>query len=190
MLALAPVVAGLLLGWLTGGRLRTIAAVRFRCGWVLLLAAAAGGCYVHWGAARRAMDVIHVPLLALSYLALAAWGAVNLAYVPARMARSLAVGVTGAVLNAVVIAVNGRMPVSVSVLGAPAEEFGRLTEKHEPMTPGTSLPWLGDVMPMAGGRLMVSLGDILLVFGCAALVFAMMHRPNGARHRRQEQEYE
>ncbi|MFD9123282.1 DUF5317 family protein [Kitasatospora sp. NPDC059571] len=186
MLALAPVVAGLLLGWLTGGQLRAIAAARFRRGWVLLLGAAAGGCHSHWDAARHATERIHVPLLALSYLALAAWGVLNLAHVPPHMSRSVAMVGTGAMLNAAVITVNGRMPVATSVLGQPARDFAQLSDKHEQMTPSTGLPWLGDVMPMAGGHLMVSLGDILLVFGCVMLLSAMMRRPSAARHRREK----
>ncbi|HEV2951450.1 MAG TPA: DUF5317 domain-containing protein, partial [Actinomycetota bacterium] len=85
----------------------------------------------------------------------------------------------GLVLNITVIAVNGGMPVSASALetaGARAEDLlGADTAKHHLMGPGDSLRPLADVIgipPPIGA--VISIGDVLLYSGVAALVVAVM----------------
>ncbi|MGH2819927.1 MAG: DUF5317 domain-containing protein [Actinomycetota bacterium] len=77
----------------------------------------------------------------------------------------------GLALNALVIALNGGMPVSdraVQVSGAPTVEGDRL--KHERLSSDTNLPWLGDVIPVPVLGEVLSIGDLVLALGIAQLV--------------------
>jgi len=94
----------------------------------------------------------------------------------------------GLVLNVLVIGVNGGMPVSASALdtaGAGAEGLlGAGTAKHHLMGPGDSLTGLGDVIgipPPVG--VVISIGDVLLYGGVAALVVMIMLGRSGENRR-------
>jgi hypothetical protein len=85
----------------------------------------------------------------------------------------------GLVLNILVIAVNGGMPVSAGAIetaGDRAEDLrGAGTAKHHLMGPGDTLRPLADVIgipPPIGA--VISIGDVLLYAGVAVLVVAVM----------------
>jgi hypothetical protein len=81
------------------------------------------------------------------------------------------VAIAGLLLNVVVIAANGAMPVAEGAVNAPVVvDEGAL--KHEPMTGDTVFPWLGDVLPLPIVREIWSAGDVLLAAGIATLVYA------------------
>lgn len=92
----------------------------------------------------------------------------------------------GFVLNAVVILGNGGMPVSADAIrtlgGDPAALA--IAGKHQVADADTALPWLGDVIPVPGLRLIVSLGDLVLVAGMVPLAHDLM-TPASAASRRQ-----
>jgi uncharacterized protein DUF5317 len=94
----------------------------------------------------------------------------------------------GLVLNILVIGMNGGMPVSASALetaGAGAEGLlGAGTAKHHLMGPGDSLTPLGDVIgiPSPVGAV-ISIGDVLLYAGVAALVVMIMLGRSGENRR-------
>jgi hypothetical protein len=94
----------------------------------------------------------------------------------------------GVVLNILVIAVNGGMPVSANALetaGARAEELlGAGTAKHHLMGPGDTLTPLGDVIgipPPVGA--VISIGDVSLYAGVAVLVVMVMLGRSGENRR-------
>jgi hypothetical protein len=79
--------------------------------------------------------------------------------------------------NALVVALNGAMPVALGALvraGLP----GRLVDdpRHEVSDVHTLLPWLGDVVPVAlpGLGQAVSPGDVLIAAGAGLLLYAGM----------------
>jgi hypothetical protein len=83
--------------------------------------------------------------------------------------------------NALVVALNGAMPVSLSTLtragldGSPAQVAA--DPRHEVSGAHTVLPWLGDVVPVALPRLgqAVSPGDVLIAAGAGLrLLYAGM----------------
>lgn len=82
--------------------------------------------------------------------------------------------------NALVVALNGAMPVSLSTLtragldGSPAQVAA--DPRHEVLGAHTVLPWLGDVVPVALPRLgqAVSPGDVLIAAGAGLLLYAGM----------------
>jgi hypothetical protein len=94
----------------------------------------------------------------------------------------------GLVLNILVIAVNGGMPVSANALetaGARAEDLlGAGTAKHHLMGPTDALTPLGDVIgipPPVGA--VISIGDVLLYAGVAVLVVMVMLGRSGENRR-------
>lgn len=78
----------------------------------------------------------------------------------------------GLLLNVVVIAANGSMPVSID-----AARVAGITEsldsgvQHEPMTEDSLLPWLADIIPIPDTKLVISIGDVVLGAGIGVLVY-------------------
>jgi uncharacterized protein DUF5317 len=94
----------------------------------------------------------------------------------------------GLLLNILVIAVNGGMPVSANALetaGARAEDLlGAGAAKHHLMGPTDTLTPLGDVLgipPPVGA--VISIGDVLLYAGVAVLVVMVMLGRSGENRR-------
>jgi hypothetical protein len=79
-------------------------------------------------------------------------------------------------LNALVVALNGAMPVSASALARAGAHHFVDDPRHELADASTVLPWLGDVVPVAlpGLRQAVSPGDVLIAAGAGLLLYAAM----------------
>jgi hypothetical protein len=182
-LVLAPVACGVLAGYSAGGRLRRLVTAKIRAVWLLWFAA--GLQFVHFRLTdlrgeieSRTGTSLMVPIFGL----VGAWAIVNL---PARsrIARAAAIVVlVGGAMNAVVIAVNGRMPYSpaaATALSDSAEQRSKPGEspKHEPATSATRLAWLGDVIPVPPVQAVISAGDIVLLVGGAGLIAIAMGGP-------------
>ncbi len=91
-----------------------------------------------------------------------------------RWLPGMVLAAVGTVLNVVVIAANGAMPVSLraaEVAGIRSTEMGI---KHEILDADTVLPWLGDVIPVPGLDALISVGDVVLAMGIAWLVYRRM----------------
>ena len=164
IVAVAAVAA--LYGLIRGGSLEGIAATRFRFGWLVL-----AGFVVQIGFALWNPGWLTEPgeltVLIVSNLLVAAFLAAN------RRLPGMLLAAGGLVLNVVVIAANGAMPVSLEaadVAGTDlaSAEFGI---KHEPFHDGTLLPWLGDVIPVPGLDMLISAGDVVLALGIGLLVY-------------------
>ncbi|MET8153303.1 DUF5317 family protein [Actinoplanes sp. NPDC049668] len=165
-LMLAPVVVGVALGYLFGGRLAGFGAIRIRALWLVWLAAAVQFAQYRFDGAA--------PMLAVIFAAVLAWLAVNLPGWPRAVRAAAVVIVLGASLNGLAIALNGRMPYDAGDAGShpPA-----VTAKNEPADAGTRLAVLGDTMAIPPLRAVVSPGDLLIGGGsCAFVVFVMRRR--------------
>jgi hypothetical protein len=160
--------AGLGLGLVRGGRLSNVAAAPLRHGeavvLALLLQVLAGLPAPGTGGARA--------LLLASYVCIAAFAWVN------RTVPGVALVCAGCALNALVVALNGAMPVSGEALAAvdpgSSVQVGAL---HRPLREGDALPWLADVIPVPLLRTVVSAGDVVLAAGVAVLVERLTRLP-------------
>lgn len=100
----------------------------------------------------------------------------------------------GLVLNFLVVAANGAMPVSLAAAQRAGLDIGGLlsgtSPRHELATDRTALSWLGDVIPVAlpWRAEVVSIGDVLLAAGLALLIVTAMRATPPAEdpHRRED----
>lgn len=79
--------------------------------------------------------------------------------------------------NALVVALNGAMPVSSSALARAGIGDAVVTDaRHELADAATRLPWLGDVVPVAlpGLGQAVSPGDVLIAAGAGLLLYTSL----------------
>ncbi|MEU4195018.1 DUF5317 domain-containing protein [Kribbella sp. NPDC026611] len=79
--------------------------------------------------------------------------------------------------NALVVALNGAMPVSLTALARVGVGDAVVTDpRHELMDSATRLHWLGDVVPVAlpGIGQAVSPGDVLIAAGAGLLIYTGM----------------
>ena len=90
---------------------------------------------------------------------------------------------TGFVANALVVMLNGAMPVSAIALARVGIDTSAaqlaLDPRHEPTTDATHLAWLGDTIPVAlpGLGQAVSPGDVLIAAGAALLLHTALRTP-------------
>ncbi|MFC9926576.1 DUF5317 family protein [Streptomyces sp. NPDC127190] len=173
-----PVAVGTAAGYLSGGRLSRLPAVRLRRLWLLWLAAAVQVAQLATaglpGAAGRHLGA---PLLALAFGLALLWLGVNARGRSWPLKTGVGLALTGAVLNALPIAVNGRMPYSPSSAADAGLRAGSQTVKNVPAGHGTRLLVLGDTIPLPPLHAVVSIGDVLLATAAAVLVAAAMHHP-------------
>lgn len=163
------VLGALVLGWLAGGRLRTLAALPVTAlpltflSTGLIVAARFAGAGVATGLQVAAICVVGIFLV------------VNAARTSGIIRAALAVVALGWVLNAAVIISNSGMPLSLAAYAASGqtemptpgeEEFFAITVADE----GTVLSFLGDVIPIAPMHVVVSIGDLFLALGIVALI--------------------
>ena len=189
-LLLAVVVLSVCLGYLFGGRLHHLEALRPR--WWGLVLLGLGIQFVPLPEGVAGIDlVIRTAVLALSYSLLLAFGLVNV-----RMPGMLLV-VVGLACNMTVILVNGGMPASAQALIDSGQEDvlaslrDQAEEKHHLLTDDDQLIFLADVIavPQPIGQA-VSVGDIVVYAGLTWLIVAAMRgwtpsaRPAGSRPRR------
>ncbi len=94
------------------------------------------------------------------------------------------VAFVGVALNMLVIGANGGMPISVEAAETAGirEPLDELDVEHEQLRNDTRLPWLADIIPFPGSRMVVSVGDVLLATGVARLVYSQtLRRDQGPR---------
>ncbi len=185
VLIAAPVVIGVVVGYLAGGRLRAVAGTSVRHTWLLWVAALLQALQYFADGVREGLeDGLGIPMLALVFAVVLIWLAVNLRHWRGAMRWAGGLVLAGAVLNGVVIAANGRMPYSVAaaeLAGAPAVDG----PKNVPAGRGSKLAFLGDVIPVPVVRKVASPGDALIGAGIVTLVVAAM-RGAGRNPRREE----
>jgi Family of unknown function (DUF5317) len=189
-LLLAIVVLSVCLGYLFGGRVHRLEALRPR--WWGLVLLGLGIQFIPLPEGVTGIDlVIRTAVLALSYSLLLAFGLVNV-----RMPGMLLV-VVGLACNMTVILVNGGMPASAQALIDSGQEAvlaslrDKPEQKHHLLTDDDQLTFLADVIavPEPIGQA-VSVGDVLVYAGLTWLIVAAMRgwtpsaRPAGSGLRR------
>ena len=122
-----------------------------------------------------------VPMLIVVFAPVLIWLGINLRVWPTAIRVAGSVIALGAVLNGIAIAANGRMPYSPAMAEAVGLRPGLTTPKNEPVNTRTRLSLLGDTIPIAPLRKILSPGDVLISAGTCAVVALAMRR-----HRREE----
>lgn len=178
---LAVLIAGGVAGVVGGGRLRRLREVRLRWVGALVLGlvvqvtsdlAAARG-WIDQGAAAAGLGASLV--LVLSFV----WANRR---VPGMWLAGL-----GFLLNLVVIAANGAMPVDPAALDElGVADPGRIAGKHELLDARTRLRWLADVIPVPPLRTVLSVGDLILAAGIVRVAAALLQGDDGSRRDRPE----
>jgi len=92
----------------------------------------------------------------------------------------------GLLLNAIVMAANGAMPVDPDAIAALGRDSSELVRgKHVVMDDDTRLPWLADIWPVPPLRSIISVGDVVLAAGLIPITHHLMtYRPPKERRRR------
>jgi hypothetical protein len=182
-LLLAVVVISVLLGYVFGGRLHRLEALRPRWWGLVILGLAIQFIPLPEGASGTDL-VIRTAVLSLSYTLLVAFALVNV-----RMPGMFLV-VIGLACNFAVIAVNGQEDVLAYL-----QEEGH-AQKHHLLTDEDQLTFLADVIPVPQpiGQA-ISVGDVFVYVGLIWLIVAVMRgwtpsarregsRPRRGKHRR------
>jgi len=173
LIALIPLVLGVAVGLLRGGRFDNISAAQFRQPWMVF-----AGLAIQVGAQllEPKIPALHggagYLVLAISYALVIGFVALNL-----RFPGAIFIG-AGLLLNLIVITANGAMPVSLwAVHAAGAKSLPGLATgvKHHTMGPGSRLDVLGDIIPLPELGVL-SVGDCVLGLGIYLLVQRMVLR--------------
>lgn len=163
-LLVLPGVIGVVGGRLLGGSLRNVGDARLRAMWLIWLAAVVQLAQLMTGA----------PLLFVAFTLVSGWIGVNVLARPRSQQFGLGTLSVGLLGNGVAIAANGRMPYSMDAAVRVGLTPTLTTPKNSPAELDTVLPWLGDVIPVAPLRAVISIGDIGIAIGVAVLVAAIM----------------
>lgn len=174
LLAAIALLIAVAVGFALGGRLSTLGDLRLRYRLLVVLAfvaqvggAIAGGPAYRWG---LAVCAVLITAFLLANRGLYGTGLIAL----------------GVLCNALVVGLNGAMPVSAEASGRARISTQPLLQsadpRHELASDDTRLRWLGDVIPvLVPGRAHVaSPGDLLILAGLAELIVVGMT----AGHRR------
>jgi hypothetical protein len=154
-----------LVGLALGGRPGGFARIRVGGLWLLVGAAVVQVAAAVWAPAEQLWFLLALLVTAV----LAGWFVGRNLAVPGVGLMGL-----GLLLNGVVIALNGGMPVSAAAADRAGADWLQAVGDgvHLPAGAGTRLAWLGDVVPVADPlhREVVSVGDVLVAAGVALLV--------------------
>lgn len=165
LLALILVVLAAAIGLLRGGSLATLADTKFRWAPVLFAALIVQLGFDLWDPPWLS-DAGGLAVLLASHVTVALFFALNWRL------PGMSLAAAGFLLNVVVIAANGAMPVSQRAVElAGLENFDEFGIKHERLEEGTALPWLADVIPFPRTGVIISAGDVLLATGIGWLVY-------------------
>jgi hypothetical protein len=170
LFALFVLLASLMLGLLLGGRVGQLGHLALRQGWLVLVAvvAQAGGAF-----AGGSLYPLGLALSALLVAGFLAWN---------RSIRGTGLIALGLLGNALVVGLNGAMPVSAHASGragiSTQDLLAGTDPRHELASADTSLRELGDVIPvlLPLHPEIVSPGDVLVAAGLAQLVVLGMRR--------------
>lgn len=168
-----PVVSGVAAGYAAGGRLRNLAATRFRASWLLWAVAAAQFADV--------IQAVRTWVLVATFAVAVGWLVGNaLQWPPVVRYGALAVA-AGGLLNGVAIEANGRMPYSTWAASKAGLDVGLQTARNVAATHATRLLPIGDVIPLPPVHTVVSIGDLLICLGIVTMIIAAMrNRPASA----------
>lgn len=166
VLIVVTMVAGVVAGWLRGGRVRHVGSAAIRGGVLALVAAVAQ--VVH---ALAPSAEVALAMTAASQVAL-----LTFLWLNRYLAGALLVAL-GSTLNALVILANGAMPVSRDAVMAVQRHPYEIGGRHRLLEDGDSFGWLADVIALPLLRTVVSVGDIILAAGVGLMVMWLMRPP-------------
>ena len=159
-----------------GGSLETLAATQFRFVWLLAAGLVVQVGFGMWDPPWLS-ETGDLAVILGSNVLVAAFLGLN------RRLPGMWLAASGLLLNVLVIGVNGAMPVSAEAAeragfsdGANLGESADFGIKHEPLGPETALPWIADVIPIPGLKLLLSAGDVVLAAGIGWLVYRQTRR--------------
>lgn len=164
------VVLAVVIGLVTGGRLRELAHIPLRHVWLVWIAFLLQFLLAFLPADLR--QTLRLPIVGLAFALAVAWVVLMWPPLSHWLRVALVLVVAGWAMNFVVISLNNGMPVSAETLervGLPTEniESGDLS-KHVKLDDDTELSWLGDVIPLplfGPLRKAISLGDVVMLLG-------------------------
>ena len=168
VLAGVALLVAVVLGWLSGGSLDRLGALNLHSRRLVF------GAF----AAQLVATIVGGPLYPVG-LAVSA-GLVAWFLLRNRGVRGTGLVAAGLLSNALVVGLNGAMPVSVEAAGRAGTTTQHILvgddPRHEIADRHTRLRWLGDVIPLRAPRWpeVVSPGDVLLAAGLAQLVLIGM----------------
>lgn len=165
-LALGIAVVAAIAGVLRGGSLASLAATHFRAPWLLFGGLALQLGFDLWSPSWLGSGGALAIVLVSNALVLV-WLWLN------RRLPGVLFAALGLALNVVVIASNQAMPVSRAAIEAAGGNSSALPQdlKHEPASDRTIVPWLGDVIPVPGAGVVISVGDVVLAAGLGLLAY-------------------
>ncbi len=177
-------VAGIALGYLVGGRLRGLAELRLRGSWLLALAVMPLLASQVPGIAELAEEAPDSLFTVMSLVAVIAWLLLNARSQKGRLGLAFAAVLLGSLMNAAVIAANGGMPIPRHHYEASHHVEDLHVFGHVPISSGTALRPLADVIPIEPAARLVRLGvegylsagDVVLAAGLMALIVLAMAR--------------
>ena len=174
---IAPLVALLagLVAIVGGGSLVGLVSTRFRAALLVVASFVVQFAFVAWPPEW----LTRTSALAIF---LAAQGAVVAFLLLNRELPGMKIALAGLLLNMVVISLNGAMPVSETAARAAGTEYlsdqrhveHGLHLRNEILDDDTALPWFSDVLPLPVIRQVLSIGDVIIGFGIARLVYKRM----------------
>lgn len=168
VLVVVVLLAALVVATLRGGRLSRLGKLPLRRTWLVPVALALQVLGALKGGPAYPLGLVASLALVGTFLALN------------RRIRGTAMVALGLLANAVVVGLNGAMPVSLDATGragVTTHDIARGQDpRHEVAGPGTRLRLLGDVIPvlLPGHPEVVSPGDVLIAAGLAELVVVGM----------------
>lgn len=169
---------GVLTGAAAGGRVSTLTRLRLRLPGIVIVALAVQ-MVLMTKAGAGLPEGLHLVLLGASYVAAGAWLVLNIPGRSVAVATGLAVVGVGWLLNMCVVLANGGMPVSPAALsrigaGPGLMHGGGPFAKHVQLGAGAALSFLGDTIPVVPLNSVVSIGDLVILFGLVVAVAAAM----------------
>lgn len=174
-------VAGVVLGFATGGRPSNVNRRSLDLVWLLTVS-------VLLQVAAELADLpdrAGLAMVLVSYVGLSAFALANVRLV------GMPVVLVGLLCNLTVITANGGMPVRTdAILAAHAATPGEIDAldfgaKRHVETSNDVLTFLGDVIPVRSTREVLSFGDLILAFGIADVIFRLL-KPVELRGRRDD----
>lgn len=163
---LAVAVVSALYGLVRGGSLDGVARTQFRYVWLLIGGLVLQATFDTWDP-DWLPETGDLGVLIASNVAVAAFLMLN------RHLPGMWLAAAGMTMNVVVITLNGGMPVSLEAaeIAGGGSRPTDLGFKHEVLGPDTMLPWLGDVIPLPGLYILISVGDVVLGAAIGWLVY-------------------
>lgn len=169
---IASLVAGVVAGYVVGGRLHNVEHLHLRLPWLAIVAIA-----LQLIAFSRLRDTLGVNgVIALHFVS---YGLLIWFVVVNRRYTGVVVAGAGMGLNFLAITLNGGyMPADRHALKVAGELYsGDTSNNSEIIHAGTRLPFLGDVFAFPDGSLLsnvFSVGDVLIIIGVAILIAVAM----------------